>query len=633
MDLNIFCAAVLGLSLVGMIAAIAVGIKTYRSEFIGKGDALYKKHFVLSPFQMFLIGVFLGSVVIFIPVFYMDQLADEMIVPRVIKTAVMSVYSAMKMFLLDGEMELIESITSDPSRLHPVLGTVYSTYASVLFIAAPVMTASFVLSFIKNVSAYVKYTCSLSRKIYYISELNERSIALATNIMAESGIRKPLVVFFDVFENNEEASDELIDQAKRLGAICFRKDVTEIGLKYHRLRVERRFYFVGENEDENIKQALALIKHCRAIPRFNTKNTQFYVFSSTVDSEVLLDAVDNGSMKVRRVNENTNLIISTLRDKPIFQRYVEADGKKHVNVLILGGGGYGTELTRALAWCGQIPDYRISIHVVDQSDDLESVFEGMAPELWKKNKTYEEGEPYYEITFHSGIDVHGSELARLVSEIGDVTTAFVTLGDDELNVEVAMRLRRELGRLQKTEGRMIPPIYAVVYSTLKTRTLLDNGGLRCFGQDDYGVELLGDMRTRYSLDVIEQKELEEAGMKVHLSWLEHKKAEICRDCGSEEEIDAEIEKSRSTYDKYEYFRRASIATAIHKELLGKLGVTYATPDDEKAAEHNRWNAFMRAEGYVHHGSARDHIAKTHPDLEPYKKLTKEEQDKDLINIK
>ena len=406
MDLNVFCSIALALSIATLVFAIIIGIKTYRSEFIGKGDALYKKHFVLTPFQIFLICFFLGTVYIFIPIYYTDYFAQEMQFARVFKSIFLSIHNTMRLFILDGDFDIIENAVTDPSRVHYAIGNAYSVYASFLFVVAPVMTASFVLSFFKNVSSYVKYTFSISTKIFYISELNEKSIALATNILAESGIRKPLIVFFDVFEDNDEMGCELVDQAKRLGAVCFQKDITEINLKHFLHKVERKFYFIGEDEDENIKQALTLIKYCRANTLYNTKFTQFFVFTTTSDSEPLLDSVDNGQMKVRRVNENKNLVTSTLIDKPIFEKYIPKEGYKEVSVLIVGGGNYGTELTKALAWCGQIPGYRVAIHLVDKDADIESRFKAIAPELVDKNNHSEPGEPYYEIYFHPNIDVY-----------------------------------------------------------------------------------------------------------------------------------------------------------------------------------------------------------------------------------
>ena len=630
MTLTVFCIIAMALSVATVLFAIILGSITYRSEFAGKGDAVYKKHFVLTPFQIFLCFFFIGAVFIFIPIYYTDYFAGEMQFARIFKSIFLSIHNTMRLFILDGDFDIIENAVTSPERVNYIVGYAYSIYSAFLFVAAPVLTASFVLSFFKNISSYFKYTFNFSKKIYYISELNEQSIALATNILAESGIRKPLIVFFDVFEDKDEISSELLEKAKRLRTVCFQKDITEIKLKHLFGCAERKFYFIGENEDENIKQALTLIKYCRSSKKYNNAKSQFYVFSTTVDSEALLDAVDNGDMKVRRINENKNLVMGTLYNQPVFEKFVETENGKRLAILVIGGGSYGTELVKAISWCAQLPDYEVAIHVVDKTDELESRFTALAPELMKKNGKREDGEPYYEISFYPSVDVYGIEFSKILNDMENITAAFVALGDDELNLDVAMKIRREYGRLKLQKDYQIPNIFSIIYSTLKTQTFIDNG-LLCLGKDDYGIKFIGDMRSRYSLKVIEQLELEEDGMRIHLSWLERRKAELRRKNDDEKEINEKIEESRHFYDKYEYYRRASIGKAIYERVLKKLDITFEDDVKRQENEHKRWNAFMRAEGYIYHRSEKNHIAKTHCDLKPNNRLKPFEKDKDLIS--
>ena len=629
MSLTVFCMVAMLLSVSTVIFAIVLGAKTYRSEFVGKGDAVYKKHFVLTPFQIFLLCFFIGSVFIFIPIYYTDYFAGEAQFARILKSLFLSIHNTMRLFILDGDFDIIENAVTDPARVNYVVGYVYSIYSALLFVVAPIMTASFVLSFFKNASSYFKYTFNLSTKIYYISELNEKSIALATNILAESGIRKPLIVFFDVFEDKDEISSELLEKSKRLGAICFQKDITEINLKHLFSRAERKFYFIGENEDENIKQALTLIKYCRESKYYNNKQSEFYVFSTTVDSEALLDAVDNGNMKVRRINENKNLVMSTICDEPVFEKFIETENGKRFAILIVGSGNYGTELVKAISWCAQIPGYEVAIHVVDKDENIESRFTALAPELMQKNSKREDGEPYYEISFYPNVDVYGVDFLKLLDDMENISTAFIALGDDELNLDIAMKIRRECGRLNITKGYQIPNIFSIVYSTLKTQTFLQNG-LLCLGKEDYGIKFIGDMRSRYSLKVIEQLELEKEGMIIHLSWLERTKRRLKRENEDETKINQQIEEERHFYDKYEYYRRASIGKAIYEKVLKKLDVSFSDDIKRQENEHMRWNAFMRAEGYIYDRNKKDHIAKTHPDLKSNNRLKPFEREKDLI---
>ena len=98
-----------------------------------------------------------------------------------------------------------------------------------------------------------------------------------------------------------------------------------VGLHLRKGRI-KKLYFIGENEDENIQQALTLINH-HAGSKTDTNKLEFYVFSNTVESEALLTSLysqdGNGmkripnAMKIRRVNENRHLALQEMLEHPI----------------------------------------------------------------------------------------------------------------------------------------------------------------------------------------------------------------------------------------------------------------------------------------------------------------------------
>ena len=81
-----------------------------------------------------------------------------------------------------------------------------------------------------------------------------------------------------------------------------------------------------------------------------------------------------------------------------------------------------------------------------------------------------------------------------------------------------------------------------------------------------------------------------------------------------------------SFNNYEYCRRSSMASAIHKKYRDEL----LDENEELAAmaEHTRWNAYMRAvEGYSF-GYIRDDLALRHSSLIKYSSLAPTEQAKD-----
>lgn len=610
MTLTLFCILSLVISMLVMATAITLSIVLHRVE-LAKGNFDRRKGFVLAPFHVFLIGFFIAAVALFYPVYYTDFLVEDHGFVKVLKSILLSIHNVLRLFVLDGEFDNIRDLLSDPTLVEADVGAIYTIYTALVYIVAPALTAGVVLSFFKGASAFIKYILYPRSDIYILSELNEKSIILARDILTnKTDKRRRLVVFTDVFEKDEENNFELVTQAKRLGAICMRKDIVELGLKRTN-NIYRKIYLIGEDEDENIKQALTLIEKCRNTPRYNTDKTQIYVFANSVESEVLLNSIDNGAVKVRRLNENRNLIIHTLNNYSIFDDACTIDGKKEISVAIVGLGAYGIELLKAICWCGQMPGYNITIHAFDKESDGQAKIKNIAPELIEFNGKEIQGEPYYKIVFHDNINVESYEFQEELSKIDLVSSAFVTLGNDELNIETAMKMRIQFGRDALSSGRHIPPIYAVVYSMSKTQAA-SHGGIKNMRDEDYGISFIGSIQSRYSIESIERKELETEGLNCHLHWVSHV-----------DEADA-IEK----YNKYEYYRRSSIAEAIYLRFRDVL-MPDADPELLKEYEHKRWSAYMRAEGYIG-GNQKDSIAKTHPLLIPYQSLPIEEQGKDAI---
>lgn len=597
------------LAAVAVAAAIAIGAAVHKASRKQRESEKHRPS--ITPFHVFLIGFFVAAVIVFFPIELNISASSGFAAG--IKSLLLSVLDTMQIFFLNGSFDKAETATAGFGGI----GTAYTVIASVLHVVAPVLTFGFILSFFRESIAMLKYKLHPFSDVYILSELNEGSIELARDILSERGKCRRQVVFTDVFEKDDEAIFELVAEAKRLGAICLKKDITELGLK--RARINRKLFFIGNNEDENIRQALTMINRCRETPRYNNYNTQFFVFASTAESEALLDAADNGAMKVRRINERHNLVLHTLYEHSVFDTAIEKKGVKHINAVIVGLGTYGTELLKILCWLCQMPGYELTVHVFDKTNGEDKI-KTIAPELWAKNKKRVNGEPYYNIDFRNNVDISSSAFADNISALDDVTTAFVTLGTDEQNIETAMRLRTLFARKNITAVKPFPPIYTVVYSALKNKTVSRNGGLMGIDEsgEGYDIEFIGNISTRYSMHVIEQAELEKAGMECHMRWA----AETNR-----------LEKI-AQYEKYEYYRKSSIAESVHSYYMRKLGAfktdENGNPTRETAVyEHNRWSAYMRTNGYIgNKQNVKNHIGKTHYDLVPYDEMPEHEQIKD-----
>ncbi len=554
----------------------------------------------LSLFRMLFAGVFLAAFVMFLPVHLANQQSD------VLRSVLMALFNAMQIFTLGTEYALVEAVLP---CCDPWFSPYYGTWAVILFVLAPVFTFGFVLSLFKNMSAYLRYLLAYFKKMYVFSELNQRSLALATDIRSRD--RKAGIVFNAVFEDSQEQSFELLLRARQLGAICFRKDILSVNYGRHTAGKEIAFFAIGGDETENLDQTLGLVELYK-----NRKNTHIYVFSTRIESELLLTAVDKGQVKVRRINEVQSLINRILyeRGQLLFENALAApDGVRDISAVLVGLGSHGTEMLKALSWYGQMDGYRIRLTAFDRDPLAEERLKARAPELLSPayNGVFVPGEAQYSITVHPGCDVETADFAGRISALKQTTYVFVSLGDDDMNIRTAVNLRMLFARIGCK-----PTIQAVLTNSQQKRAL---EGIRNYRGQPYDIEFLGDIDSSYAEAVIIDSELEDEALQRHLKW------------GREEEFWA-----------YEYNYRSSVASAIHLAARIKCGMpgagkpeaelTDAQRDALEQLEHRRWNAYMRAEGYVYSGSpdkkTRNDLAKMHHDLVHFSVLSEEEKRKD-----
>ncbi len=557
----------------------------------------------LNIFHILALGVALASVIMHVPAYYEIFPQGTF---RNLRTFLLSVYNTIRLFVVDTDYFYI---VDQMPPMNPLLEKFYLLHSALIHLLAPIMTFGVVLSFFKNISAYIRYLWEGRQDVYVFSELNAKSVCIARDLLKNNP--KRCIVFTDVFEANDEESFELQEQVWQMRAICFKNDIMAVNFRMPRAGKSLNLFTLGHDETENLDQAIALVEKYR-----NKPNINLYVFSSTVESELLLANIQKGQMKVRRINEIRSLVYRLLGENgfEIFDRAVEdEEGIKHINAVIVGMGKHGTELAKALSWYCQMDGYRVRIDCFDKDSLAQDRFTALCPELMdpKFNGTQIPGETRYTIRFHNGFLTDTGAFAREVKALPATTYAFVALGDDEQNVRTAVNLRMLFGQQGSS-----PMIQTVVFNSAQRRAL---EGICNYRGQPYDIWFIGDMESSYSERTIVDSELESRALAVHLKW------------GKAEDFWA-----------YEYNYRSSVASALHGLLKEHLKVPGAGKPEEvltkkerdllEPLEHRRWNAYMRSEGYVFsgstHKSSRNDLAKMHHDLVPFEGLSEKDKRKD-----
>lgn len=680
----------------GLSAALLVGGVLASIHMLRRPGKQQKSMSVLKGSTLLAAGIALAGLVMFFPITYGTFVHVESPLSRAFQTLLLSIHSTIRLFVVDGDFgDVLEGTLG----LSYAFRIAYSVLALLLYVLAPVMTFSVALSFFASLSSFWRYRFAYHSNAYIFSEINEKSLALAQDLKRQDP--KCAIVFTDVYEQNDEESHERLEQAKLLGAILFKNDVTVVNLHRHSPKTLLYFFLIGENEAENINQALILAskptkekgklggydyrrdkKHTdEDANNDHSDRTRIYLFSTSESSEQQLSTLKPRHLRVRRINDVQSLVFRELYDHGdiLFRGCVakeenegslretsvlptvpvcnavtgEMEDGKLISAVIVGMGLHGTEMVKGLSWFCQMPGYRLEINAYDKSRHADEHFRTHCPELMQEgtpeNGVYPDkmdlnadprkkryngdfttiGEAHYSINIHNGVDVDSYDFELELNKLEHITYVLVALGDDDLNIRIAAKMRMLLRR-----RGMMPVIQAIVYNTQKQAILGES--ITNYANINYDLQLIGDLASNYSLSCILSPKLEEKALDRHLSYTRLYFGEN----DTEESKKKQLDEATRDFYAYDYNYRSSTASVIHRKykiLCGVSGAELHKDDrtEEQAVlirhlEHQRWNAFVRSDGFVLPlpGLGRDKLAKTHHLLVPFHALSYEEQIKD-----
>ncbi len=373
--------------------------------------------------------------------------------------------------------------------------------ASFLNIATPLAGGALIFDVLTSIFPKVRLHRSFYRRQFYFSELNERSLALAKSVFygEHKFGSKPLLVFTDTYLDDEsEKSTELYFEAKKIGAVCIKEDLTHLHVRCIR---EKQIFLMDNDESGNIRTLSALGRD-RKNPLI--KNSQVYVFYQD-DSYAMVEKkiyeevkslFDEEGMGAKvpvfiRVREYENLILKLLEEMPLTQpllsrKHEKPFVKKDYNLTIIGSGKIGMQMFLSSAWAGQFFGYNLKINVVSEEEcgNFVSRVNKINPEILKSTqektpllKIYKDpddesfADPYFSLRYGK-YNFENTDIAEMkcadvdnpcdAFSILDSDYIFVALGNDEFNMSVAEDLERKISVLGDDDRTTV--ISYVVYN-------------------------------------------------------------------------------------------------------------------------------------------------------------------------
>ena len=508
---------------------------------------------------------------------------------------------AIKMPSINSSFELLKNAPKELFKLYEYLLYLYC-------VSAPILTAGVIISFINKILDEFRSNKKTKKNVHIFSSINEKSLILAESISNENN--------FIVFCSKETVDR---DRIRKINGVIINKKIKDINFKKYHSKIY--IYEIDNNQEKNLNDTLSLIDKIKN----NYKNIEIYIFTNDEEARIIMDSTNKYNIKTTIVDEVEQMVYKVLDDNPLFNNCIN----KQINTLIIGCGVIGSEFLKAITWCGQMIDYKLSSNVID----IEA--QRIKKELMLK---YPELISNYNINFYEN-DIKSSETFKLITDkFKDTSYIIINLGNDRFNLDIALNLRREFLRIGK-----MPTISLAIkdkYKLEQIQILKNEKG------NEYNLYPYGDIEELYNIDTIINKHIEELAKKVHLAY---------------DSTDTKL----INYFKIEYNKKSSRATALHikYKLFSILGDNYnnknkikeifkdkAIIDKLAENEHNRWNAYIRSDGYklASINNVKDyypktnhhiyHLAKLHPALVDFDELDKVSEElskikKEEVNLK
>lgn len=451
------------------------------------------------------------------------------------------------------------------------------------------------------------------KQIYVFSCINTESITLARSIENEHLHLKCSFVFA-IGDRNEAVSK--LTQLSRLVRGHYRVSYTDAYgymIASYTLRNHYTIILMNDNEQQNVADALRLSE------AFGTRpNVQIICQSTSAAAECLIDncnivnykACENPA-QILRVHPERMEVYDHLYKHSLFDDACVINDEKWINIVIIGYNRYSQEMLCGCLWCAQMDGFYLRVDLINTLPTIADVFLGMCPGIAERGNQPRMGEDYYDIHFHHTTSFGSQSFWQTMNTLPSTSRVIIDTGADEQNIALALQLRAFFSGQALDHGEFSdhssisqqrPRIIAAVRDDMQA-SMINNNRLSNFRGQYYQIETIGNTSSVYSSSHILANELLEIARLAHLQY------------GAEQD-----------FWKYEYFRRSSMASAIHQKYREQL---ISDPTVAAIVEHRRWSAYMRStEGYQY-GIARDDLAKRHPSLTAYDNLSKVDQAKDF----
>lgn len=515
------------------------------------------------------------------------------------------------------------------NSVHSINGNSGIIFFVVLTILTPCAWAGFVLLLFSTARNLFRYHFfRFFKPVCFFSELNENSLMMAKDLIEKDGLKKQikyLCVFCGV---NKYADSSLIEEAELYRLAYFSKPIFRF-IKKGSQRHKCKFFAISENQDENLAVTKTLLEeYNKKYPKGNC-HVHFYLYSEQKEAPLILANLKK-DYHVSIINRNRYIANDLIFRHPVFE--VIKNKEDGISALVIGAGKIGMQLVKNILWSGQLGnDYKLKITVFDKNaKNIEEAFYFECPQIEKKGSLKKQGNKdfSYDIDFIQ-VNFLTENFKKQIEKITpEPNYICICLGDDELNIRVALWLRRHFMRNGNPDN--YPFIVVESKNDIKAAGVFElweidkkpipaeNSENRLEEKEPlkYHFHSFANNKTIYSRQVVED-ELEDLAFCIHYAY-ECTRADMLKEVTPTETV------AEKTY--YINESNSSRARALHipaKLFLAGFSIEYIKKLENIKArwqtlskeisnrfkdkelvvklakiEHARWVAYMCCEGWI-----------------------------------
>ena len=507
-----------------------------------------------------------------------------------------------------------------------------------LMVAAPICSAVWILTFFKWLGRARKWL--FWRPVYYFSQLNEKSLALAQNIHQQhNGKLQQLCRPILIFCNAAKADAQFRNKARELDAVFYDKTVDAVS-KPDPWQREVKVFLIDMDDNANMSGLLNLqdwiIGPNKTDPNTRHTDSELLVFSTDPSSELLFDKLlaeikagrlqalaakatslrttpeelyrnEESRLNLHLIHETNLITQKLLQEHPLYD-VLDQQQDASISVLVVGCGYLGTQFMKNAMLCGTMVSCDFRIQVIDRDGKaLEKQFFHDHPFLNRASHVLktEPGQtrPAVAPIFHAAPVCTPEFDDILKTHCAASNYIVVSTGDDRLNITTARYLQRWYAKEALVTKKPIPLIFVAVRDPKQYKML------KTLEQDRFF--LFANNMDLYRMDQLVDRPLDAVAAMLHAAYLSDRhyaKGQLLR-------WDDEIrqESKRRLLQTNLMQQRSNQAAALHSlyklhdlsRLTGQYNCDFRTyarllgewNQEMEQLEHRRWVLFHALNGW------------------------------------